>query len=91
MEAIKKLRESEGSDMQVHGSGKLIQTLLKHDLADELWLKFFPVTLGKGKRLFAEGTMPTAFALTDSWVTPNGVIFVNYKRAGDVRTGTIGD
>ena len=87
---IKKLKHSEGSDIQVHGSGNLIQTLLKHDLVDELWLKTFPITLGRGKRLFGEGTLPTAFTLTDSLVTPNGVIFANYKRAGKVKTGTVG-
>ncbi|MBA2392501.1 MAG: dihydrofolate reductase family protein [Ktedonobacteraceae bacterium] len=87
---IKKLKNSEGSDIQVHGSGNLIQTLLKHDLVDELWLKTFPVTLGNGKRLFSEGTIPAAFTLTDSLVTPNGVIFANYERAGEVKTGTVG-
>ena len=87
---IKKLRNSEGSDIQVHGCGNMIQTLLKHDLVDELWLKTFPVMLGRGKRLFGEGTIPAAFTLTDSMVTPNGVIFANYKRAGEVRTGTVG-
>lgn len=87
---IKKLKNSEGSDIQVHGSGNLIQTLLKHDLVDELWLKTFPVTLGTGKRLFCEGTIPAAFTLTDSLVTPNGVIFANYERAGEVKTGTVG-
>ncbi len=87
---IKKLKNSEGSDLQVHGSGSLVQTLLKHDLVDELWLKTFPVTLGKGKRLFGEGTIPAAFSMTESLVTPNGVIFANYKRAGEVKTGTIG-
>lgn len=87
---IKKLRNSEGSDIQVHGSGQLIQALLENDLVDELWLKTFPVTLGTGKRLFGEGTSPAAFTVTDSLVTPNGVIFANYKRAGAVKTGTIG-
>ena len=87
---IKKLKNSEGSDIQVHGSGNLAQTLLKHDLVDELWLKTFPVTLGSGKRLFGEGTIPAAFTLTESLVTPNGVIFANYKRTGEVKTGTIG-
>jgi len=72
---IKKLKNSEGSDLQVHGSGNLIQTLLKHDLVDELWLKTFPVTLGNGKRLFREGTLPAAFIVTERLVTPNGVIF----------------
>jgi dihydrofolate reductase len=87
---IKKLKNSEGSDIQVHGSGNLTQTLLKHDLVDELWLKTFPITLGVGKRLFGEGTIPAAFTLTDSFITSNGVIFANYKRAGEVKTGTIG-
>lgn len=87
---IKKLKDSEGSDIQVHGSGNLIQTLLRHDLVDELWLKTFPLTLGTGKHLFGEGAIPAAFTLTDSLVTPNGVIFANYKRAGKVKTGTIG-
>jgi dihydrofolate reductase len=87
---IKKLKESEGSDIQVHGSGNLIQTLLKHDLVDELWLKTFPVTLGNGKRLFSEGTIPAAFTLTDSLVTPNGAFFANYERVGEVKTGTVG-
>lgn len=87
---IKKLRNSEGADIQVHGSGNLVQTLLQHDLVDELWLKTFPITLGVGKRLFGEGSIPAAFTLTESLVTPNGVIFANYKRAGEVKTGTIG-
>jgi len=87
---LKKLKNSEGSDIQVHGSGNLIQTLLKHDLVDELWLKTFPITLGNGKRLFGEGTIPAAFRVTDSLVTPNGVFFANYERAGDVKTGTVG-
>ena len=88
---IKKLKNSpEGGDIQVHGSGNLVQTLLKHDLVDELWLKTFPITLGTGKRLFSEGTLPAAFTLTDSLVAPNGVIFANYKRAGEVKTGTVG-
>lgn len=88
---IRKLKNSEGTDIQVHGSGNMIQTLLKHDLVDELWLKTFPITLGMGKRLFGEGTFPAAFTLTESSVTPSGVIIANYKRAGDVKTGTIGE
>ena len=90
VEDIEKLKKSEGSDIQVHGSGNLTQTLLKHDLVDELWLKTFPITLGMGKRLFGEGTIPAAFTLTESLVTSNGVIFANYKRAGEVKTGTVG-
>lgn len=87
---IKKLKKSSGSDIQVHGSGKLIQTLLKNDLVDELWLKIFPLTLGKGKKLFDGGALPAAFTLTESVVTPSGVIIANYKRAGSVKTGTVG-
>ncbi len=74
--------------MQVYGSGNLIQTLLKNDLVDELWLKIFPITLGKGKRLFEDGTIPAAFKLIDSKISPSGVIFANYKRAGKVKTGS---
>jgi dihydrofolate reductase len=90
LEDIQKLKNSEGSDIQVHGSGNLAQTLLKHDMVDELWLKIFPITLSTGKRLFGEGTVPAAFTLTESLVTPNGVIFANYRRAGEIRTGTVG-
>jgi dihydrofolate reductase len=90
LEDIKKLKSSEGYDIQVHGSGELIQSLLKHDLVDELWLKTFPITLGTGKRLFGRGTIPAAFTLTSSHVTPGGVIFANYERAGKVATGTVG-
>jgi len=85
---IKKLKQQDGPELQVHGSGNLIQTLLKHDLVDELWLKFFPVTLGQGKRLFADGTLPVAFTLAQSKVSPLGVIVANFKRAGDVKTGS---
>ena len=90
LEEIKNLKNSEGADLQVWGSSKLIQLLLKNDLVDELWLKIFPITLGTGKRLFGDGTIPAAFTLTESSVTPTGVIFANYKRAGEVKTGTVG-
>ncbi|MEZ2335593.1 dihydrofolate reductase family protein [Mucilaginibacter sp. RCC_168] len=87
---IEKLKNSDGSDIKVWGSSKLVQLLLKHDLADELWLKIYPVILGKGKKLFNNEAVPAAFKLTESHVTPSGVIFANYKRAGKVETGTIG-
>ncbi len=87
---IKKLKNSKGSDIQVWGSSKLIQLLLKNDLVDELRLKIFPLTLGKGKKLFDNGTIPAAFTLTESLVTSTGVIIANYKRSGKVKTGTIG-
>lgn len=86
---IKKLKDGSGSDLQVIGSGNLAQTLFKHDLVDEMRLMTFPITLGSGKRLFAEGTIPAAFALTESLITANGVIFASYRRAGEVKTGTV--
>ena len=88
VEEIRKLKAQDGPELQVYGSGNLVQTLLKHDLVDELWLKIFPVTLGSGKRLFAEGTIPAAFKLTDGKVLSSGVIIANYERAGDVKTGS---
>jgi dihydrofolate reductase len=87
---IKKLKKSKGGDIQVWGSSQLIQLLLKNDLADELKLKIHPLTLGKGKKLFDKGTIPAAFKLTDSIVTPKGVIIANYKRSGKLTTGTVG-
>jgi dihydrofolate reductase len=85
---IEKLKEQDGPEIQVHGSGNLIQTLLKHDLVDELWLKIFPITLGRGKRLFAEGTIPVGFKLLESETSPAGVIIASYARAGEVKTGS---
>jgi dihydrofolate reductase len=87
---IEKLRNSNGTDIQVHGSGELIQLLLKNDLVDELWLKIHPLTLGEGKKLFANGTIPAAFNLIESTITGSGVIIANYKRSGKVQTGTVG-
>jgi dihydrofolate reductase len=72
----------------VHGSSNLIQTLLKQDLIDEFWLKIFPVTLGMGKRVFDQGTIPAAFALVSSKSSPSGVMIANFKRAGEVKTGS---
>jgi dihydrofolate reductase len=88
---LKELKASDGPMLQVHGSGNLVQTLLQHDLVDELWLKTYPLTLGSGKRLFEAGTIPAAFKLMESTVTSDGVIFANYKRAGQVKTGTVGE
>lgn len=85
---IKKLKEGDGPDLQVHGSGALIQTLMEHDLVDEYWLKIFPVTLGTGKRLFGDGTIPAAFTLVDSRTSPSGVMIATLKRAGEVKTGS---
>jgi len=91
VEVIKALKKQDGLDLQVYGSSQLIQTLLKHDLIDKLWLKIFPITLGTGKRLFGEGTTPAAFKLTESKISSKGVIVANYERAGEVKTGTVGE
>jgi dihydrofolate reductase len=85
---VKSLKEGEGPEIQVHGSGDLIQSLLKDDLVDEFWLKIFPVVLGSGRRLFAEGTAPAGFKLLESSSSPVGVIVATYVRAGEVKTGT---
>lgn len=87
---IRRIKEQDGPEIQVHGSGNLIQTLLKHDLVDELWLKIMPLTLGIGKRLFAGGTVPAGFKLLQSEISPKGVIVANYERAGEVKTGSFG-
>ena len=88
VEAIRRLKQQAGPDLQVHGSGNLIQTLLAHDLVDEFWLKIFPVTLGTGKRLFDKGTIPASYTLLESKSSPSGVIFATFKRAGEVETGS---
>ncbi len=88
---IKNLKNSKGGDIKVWGSSELVQLLLKNDLVDELWLKIYPLTLGKGKKLFGRGTIPAAFKLTESLVTKTGVIIANYKRFGKVKTGTVGE
>ena len=85
---IKKIKEQDGPEIQVHGSAKLIQTLLKNDLVDEFRLKIYPVTVGKGKRLFAEGSIPAGFKVVESKTSPKGVIVATYARAGDLRTGS---
>lgn len=87
---IKELKNSDGPDLHVWGSSKLIQLLLQNDLVDELRLVTYPLTLGQGQKLFAEGTLPAAFTLTEHTVTPSGVIMANYERAGEVKTGTVG-
>src|SRR5579864_204867 len=85
---IKALKQENGPELQVHGSSNLIQTLLKNDLIDELLLKIYPVTVGSGKRLFGEGTIPAGFAVTGGTVSPSGVIIASYRRAGDIKLGS---
>ena len=87
---IKKLKESNGSDIQVWGSSVLIQSLLNNDLVDELWLLIHPLTLGKGKKLFEDGPIPAAFSLVETAASPSGVIAAHYKRGGEVTTGIAG-
>ena len=87
-EEIKKLKEGDGPELQVHGSADFIQTLLENDLVDEFWLKIFPVTLGMGKRLFDHGTISAAYTLVDSKTSPSGVIVATLKRAGELKTGS---
>lgn len=88
VDEIKKLKQSEGPELQVHGSGNFVQTLLKNDIVDELRLRIFPITLGVGKKLFDGGAIPAAFALQDCISCPSGVIFANFKRAGEVKPGS---
>lgn len=86
--AVRELKAESGPELQVHGSGTLIQTLLANDLVDELWLKVFPVTIGSGRRLFAEGASYAGFELIESAASPSGVIVAKYRRAGDVKSGS---
>jgi dihydrofolate reductase len=88
-EKVAQLKQQPGPDLHVWGSSNLLQTLIKHDLVDTFWLMIYPLTLGAGKRLFAEGTIPAAFKVTESHVGPSGVIVVNYERAGAITTGSL--
>lgn len=82
------LKNQDGPELQVHGSGKLIQLLMKNDLVDEFWLKIYPITLGTGKRLFDSGTMPTTFKVTECKCTPNGIILAKYEKSGNIKQGS---
>ena len=88
VDELKKLKQHDGPDLQVHGSWNLLQSLLEHDVVDEFWLKIFPVTLGMGKRLFDTGTFPASYTLVESQTSPLGVIIATFKRAGEVKTGS---
>ena len=89
--SIKELKATDGADIQVWGSGELIQLLLANDLVDDLWLMIHPLTLGSGKKLFTTGAIPASFTLKEYSITSTGVIMANYRRAGDVKTGTVGE
>jgi dihydrofolate reductase len=87
-QVIRKIKEQDGPELQVHGSSNLIQTLLKHNLIDEFHLFIYPVVIGKGKRLFDQGTIPSGLKLIDSKTTGKGVILAIYEPAGELVTGT---
>jgi len=87
-EKVTAIKQQPGPDLHVWGSADLLQTLIKHDLVDVFWLMIYPITLGAGKRLFADGTLPMAFKVTESMVSPNGVMVVNYERAGAIPAGS---
>lgn len=85
---VRELKKQAGPDLHVYGSADLLQTLFAHDLVDELWLKIYPLTLGSGKKLFAGGAIPAAFKVTESRISPSGIVIANYARAGAVKTGS---
>ncbi|MBL4678768.1 MAG: dihydrofolate reductase family protein [Mucilaginibacter sp.] len=87
---IKRLKNSEGRDLKIWGSSELVKLLLKHDLIDEFWLNIYPIILGNGKKLFGNDAIPKEFELAESHITPKGVIVTNYKKSGEVKTGTVG-
>lgn len=86
-EKVRQLKQTDGADIHVMGSADMLQTLFKNDLVDGLELMIIPITLGQGKRLFQDGTIPAAFKVTNSKVAPKGIIIVSYERDGDVKTG----
>jgi dihydrofolate reductase len=88
-EAVKRLKSLDGGEIQVHGSGNLLQTLLKHDLVDTLRIWQFPVVLGIGKRLFAEGAIPRSFRLVDTHLNATGAVLNVYERAGGLKYGEV--
>lgn len=88
---IEKLKNTQGADIKIWGSSKLVQSLLQHDLVDEFWLMIHPVILGKGKKLFSNDSVPAAYEVVETFITASGVIMVNYRRNGDVKTGTVGE
>jgi dihydrofolate reductase len=89
VEEVRKLKAQDGAELQVHGSGNLLQTLLKHDLVDTLRIWQFPVVIGTGKRLFGEGAIPGAFNLVETQFSTTGAVLHVYERAGDLRYGTV--
>jgi dihydrofolate reductase len=89
-EAVAKLKNEPGAELQIAGSGELVQTLMKHDLVDEFRLIVFPVLIGSGKRLFADGTIPVGLRLVETTTTGAGVTVQTYERAGELEYGALG-
>jgi dihydrofolate reductase len=89
-DAVAELKKAEGGEIQVHGSGRLVQTLLAHDLVDELHLVVIPVLVGSGRRLFGSGTVPARFDLVAAATTRSGVVVGRYARAGELVYGALG-
>jgi dihydrofolate reductase len=89
-EGLAGLKAEDGPELQVHGSANLIQTLLRHNLVDEFRLWVFPVVIGSGKRLFADGTVPVGLRLADSKVSSTGVVMGTWQPAGEIATGSFG-
>jgi dihydrofolate reductase len=87
-EKVASIKAQAGMDLHVWGSSHLLQTLIRHDLVDTFWLMIYPITLGSGKRLFGDGTLPAAFKVTESAVSSKGVLIVNYERAGAITDNT---
>ena len=87
-EGIAALKQEDGPELQVHGSGNLIQTLLRHNLVDQYRLWVFPLVIGSGKRLFSDGTIPSGLKLVDSKVSTTGVVIGTYEPAGEIVTGS---
>jgi dihydrofolate reductase len=87
-DGVRKLKQQDGPELQVHGSANLIQTLLEHGLVDEFRLKIFPLVLGTGKRLFGDGTVPAGFEVTSSQVLANGVIVATYRTGAEIKYGS---
>ena len=86
-EKVRELKQTEGPDIHVMGSADMLQTLFKADLVDQLDLMIIPVTLGQGKRLFQDGTIPASFKVSNSQISPNGIIIASYERDGELKTG----
>ncbi len=87
-EKVREIKQQDGPDIYVMGSADMLQTLFKTDLVDALELMIIPVTLGTGKRLFQNGTIPASFKVTNGQISPKGIVCITYERDGEVKTGS---